>query len=166
MVQSGWEIVCDYYQNVDTKRWVPYSIQNIEPLIKKDITRSEGAYGSVDFKVFPVVRDKRVSAWHDVPLIYEEGISPSTRYYNFVVEIPMFSTAKMEVMKEQPGNPIMQDSNKDGSPRFYTYGVPFFNYGLLPRTWEDPEHEDPETGAKVSHRQSPFYLNITLSNCI
>ena len=33
---------------------------------------------------------------------------------------------------------IMQDSNKDGSTRYYTYGVPFFNYGLLPQTWEDP----------------------------
>lgn len=32
-----------------------------------------------------------------------------------------------------------QDTNKDGTPRYYTYGVPFFNYGLLPQTWEDPD---------------------------
>ena len=44
----------------------------------------------------------------------------------------------MEVSKEKYRNPIMQDTNKDGSPRYYTYGVPFFNYGLLPQTWEDP----------------------------
>jgi 3'-phosphoadenosine 5'-phosphosulfate synthase len=66
---------------------------------------------------------------------------------NFIVEIPMYSTAKMEVMKEIEGNPIMQDTNKDGSPRYYTYGVPFFNYGLIPRTWEDSTHVDPDTNA-------------------
>lgn len=46
-------------------------------------------------------------------------------------------TAKMEVMKDVPFNPIMQDESK-GKPRYYTYGVPFFNYGLIPQTWEDP----------------------------
>lgn len=46
-------------------------------------------------------------------------------------------TAKMEVMKDVEFNPIMQDKSK-GKPRYYTYGVPFFNYGLLPQTWEDP----------------------------
>ena len=50
----------------------------------------------------------------------------------------MYTSAKMEVSKEKYRNPIMQDVNKDGSPRYYTYGVPFFNYGLLPQTWEDP----------------------------
>ena len=44
----------------------------------------------------------------------------------------------MEVQKSHWYNPIMQDTNKDGSARYYTYGVPFFNYGLLPQTWEDP----------------------------
>merc|ERR1719263_2002249 len=42
------------------------------------------------------------------------------------------------VGKEKHRNPIMQDTNKDGFPRYFTYGVPFFNYGLLPQTWEDP----------------------------
>jgi len=50
----------------------------------------------------------------------------------------MYTSAKMEVMKDRWSNPIMQDTNKDGSARYYTYGVPFFNYGLLPQTWEDP----------------------------
>jgi len=50
----------------------------------------------------------------------------------------MFQTAKMEVNKELPFNPVTQDKNKDGSPRYYTYGTPFFNYGLIPQTWEDP----------------------------
>ena len=56
-----------------------------------------------------------------------------------VTEIPMFTTAKMEVDKSHPGNAIKQDINKDGSPRYYSYGTTFFNYGLIPQTWEDPE---------------------------
>jgi 3'-phosphoadenosine 5'-phosphosulfate synthase len=57
---------------------------------------------------------------------------------NLITEIPMYMTAKMEVSKEHSNNPIAQDINKDGSPRYYTYGTPFFNYGLIPQTWEDP----------------------------
>ena len=59
----------------------------------------------------------------------------------------MYSTAKMEVMKGVRGNPIMQDL-KNNLPRYYSYGVPFFNYGLLPQTWEDTNHIDPDTGTK------------------
>jgi 3'-phosphoadenosine 5'-phosphosulfate synthase len=50
----------------------------------------------------------------------------------------MYMTAKMEVNKDMPGNPIVQDI-KDGQPRYYTFGTTFFNYGLVPQTWEDPE---------------------------
>mmetsp|Transcript_437 Transcript_437/g.1056 ORF Transcript_437/g.1056 Transcript_437/m.1056 type:complete len:193 (+) Transcript_437:2-580(+) len=38
----------------------------------------------------------------------------------------------------RPNNPITQDTNHDGSMRYYSYGTPFFNYGLVPQTWEDP----------------------------
>ena len=34
--------------------------------------------------------------------------------------------------------PSAQDKTDEGSPRYFTYGVPFFNYGLIPQTWEDP----------------------------
>lgn len=145
MVQSGWEIVCDYYQNVDSDRWVPYSIQNVEPLVHKS-TKHEGAYGTKYFKLFPISNGKIISPWHDVPLVAEKGYTSESTLYNFIVEIPMYSTAKMEVMKEEPGNPIMQDT-KDNAPRYYSYGVPFFNYGLLPQTWEDPNYKDSDTGA-------------------
>lgn len=59
-----------------------------------------------------------------------------------MVEIPALTSAKLEVNKEVKGNPIMQDTNKDGSPRYFSYGAPFFNYGLLPQTWEDNEHSN------------------------
>jgi 3'-phosphoadenosine 5'-phosphosulfate synthase len=140
MVQSGWDIVCNYYQNVESDKWIPYSIMNNDPFVHK-YSIHEGTYGTLKYKVWPTLRDKKVSAWHDVALISDS----SSGYYNMVVEIPMYSTAKMEVMKEVEGNPIMQDS-KNNLPRYYSYGVPFFNYGLLPQTWEDPHVTDPDTG--------------------
>jgi 3'-phosphoadenosine 5'-phosphosulfate synthase len=41
----------------------------------------------------------------------------------------------MEMAKNEPHNPIMQDT-KNNAPRYYTYGTPFFNYGFFPQTWE------------------------------
>ena len=131
---------CDYYQNVDSEAWIPYSIQNVDPFTAK-LTAHEGKYATKNFKLFPTVNELTVSPWHDVPLK-----DVSSGLYNMVVEIPMYSTAKMEVSKEEIGNPIMQDI-KDKRPRYYSYGIPFFNYGLLPQTWEDPTISDSVTGA-------------------
>jgi len=78
------------------------------------------------------------SWWHDVPL-RPAGESTTSPIMNMITEIPMYMTAKMEVDKSHPGNAIRQDKNKDGSPRYYSYGTTFFNYGLIPQTWEDPE---------------------------
>mmetsp|Transcript_1482 Transcript_1482/g.2435 ORF Transcript_1482/g.2435 Transcript_1482/m.2435 type:complete len:1032 (+) Transcript_1482:189-3284(+) len=142
MVQSGWEIVCDYYQNVESDRWVPYSIVNEDPHLASGV-RTSGTYGTQEFQLQPTEHGHPVSAWHDISLFAKSGRDD---LYNFVVEIPMYSTAKMEVMKDRPGNPIMQDT-KDAAPRYYSYGTPFFNYGLLPQTWEDPSYKDPDTGA-------------------
>jgi 3'-phosphoadenosine 5'-phosphosulfate synthase len=143
MVQSGWEIVSDYYQNVDSDRWVPYSIQWIDPVIAKG-TRSEGKYGTQHFKLYLTGKSGQpVSPWHSIPL----KVVGETDVYNMVVEIPMYSTAKMEMNKKEIRNPIMQDE-KDGAPRYYSYGVPFFNYGFFPQTWEDDKHVDSVTGAQ------------------
>ena len=141
MVEKGWDIVCDYYQNVDSDKWIPYSIQNVEPLVARD-SKHEYKYGTKDFKIYPTVGGKVVSPWHDLPLFSNEN----SKVYNLVVEIPMYSTAKMEMMKDELGNPIMQDV-KDDAPRYYSYGTPFFNYGFIPRTWEDPNVIDATTSA-------------------
>lgn len=144
MVQSGWDIVCDYYSNVESEEWKPYSIMLVEPFVSKTRTTHEGQYGTKHFRLSVTGESgAAISAWHDIPLKF----SASSDLYNFVVEIPMFSTAKMEMMKDVPGNPIMQDT-KNGKMRYYTYGVPLFNYGLLPQTWEDINVADSETGAK------------------
>jgi len=79
--------------------------------------------------------EEQVSAWHALPLVADA----QRQIYNFVNEIPKLTRAKMELNKEEPGNPIMQDKNKDGSLRFYSYGDSRFNYGFLPQTWEDPK---------------------------
>ena len=141
MVQKGWDIVCNYYQNVESDEWIPYSIQNVEPVVARE-SKHEYKYGSKDFKIYPVVSGKTVSPWHDVEVFN----NVNSKTYNLVVEIPMYSTAKMEMMKAELGNPIMQDV-KDNAPRYYSYGTPFFNYGFIPRTWEDPNVIDSVTGA-------------------
>ncbi len=139
MVQKGWEIVCDYYQNIDSNKWVPYSVQNVHPLADPT-SKHIGTYGKTDFALTPSYKGRYVSPWHDIPLqIPEEG-----NLFNFHVEIPMYSTAKMEMNKEVQGNPIMQDTS-NGAPRFYHYGAPVFNYGFLPQTWESTQHTDPST---------------------
>mmetsp|Transcript_12536 Transcript_12536/g.12623 ORF Transcript_12536/g.12623 Transcript_12536/m.12623 type:complete len:1022 (-) Transcript_12536:127-3192(-) len=144
MVETGWNIVCDYYQNVDSDRWVPYSVQNVNPILAKD-TEAEGKFGSLSFTLY--IRDsnkKIISPWHDINLISSGSLvepDPDTLLH-FVVEIPMYTTAKMEMTKEKVGNPIMQDV-KDNKPRYYTYGIPLFNYGFLPQTWESKIHMDP-----------------------
>lgn len=133
MVPKGWERVVDYYKHVDeAERWIPWSQPHVEAPVDSR-TRQEGShFGTPSFTLH---RTDYESIWHDIRL----HPSPEDKtIVNLVTEIPMYMTAKMEVQKARPGNPIMQDSNDDGSIRHYTYGTPFFNYGLLPQTWEDP----------------------------
>ena len=86
MVQSGWEIVCDYYQHVESPDWVPYSVMNPDPLIASGVSH-EGKYGAKTFKLYLTQSGGSLkSAWHDVPL-YASG---SSGLVNFIVEIPMY----------------------------------------------------------------------------
>jgi 3'-phosphoadenosine 5'-phosphosulfate synthase len=135
MVPEGWKGVVDYYRNIDdTERWIPWSRPIIEPPAAQD-TEARGLLGR---KTFSLKHKRYESFWHDVPI---HPLGQSNNIVNFVVEIPMYMAAKMEVQKELPNNVIKQDTNKDGSSRYYTYGTPFFNYGLIPQTWEDPSNK-------------------------
>lgn len=141
MVPNGWAGVVDYYKHVEDKeRWVPWSKPKVEAPSCSE-TESTGEFGAISFKLS---HSTYKSWWHDVPMrpIDGDGVGDN-QIINYVTEIPMYVTAKMEVNKSEPGNVIMQDVNKDGSPRHYTYGVPFFNYGLIPQTWEDPDLKSP-----------------------
>jgi len=89
-------------------------------------------------RVFLTEEGQVVSPWHSIPLFPSPSL-PSV--VHFVAEIPRKSQAKYEICKKEAFNPIMQDTTKQGAPRFLTYkgGVPY-NYGALPQTWEDPMH--------------------------
>lgn len=139
MAKSGWEIVCAYYMDEASDQWTPYSVMKGRATVAKDAA-AEGEVGRPSFKVHTHAAGKPVSPWHDIPLV----ASKERGLYNLVVEIPMHSTAKLEMNKGELGNPIMQDTNGDGSARYFTYGAPAFNYGLLPRTWEDSEAANEE----------------------
>jgi len=137
MVPKGWDGVVDYYKHSEEKdRFIPWSQPFIQPYKSFD-TSFTGRFGQTNFQLS---HNTMGSWWHDIPM------RPSTdmSVINFITEIPMYVTAKMEVSKETPGNPILQDTNKDGTPRYYSYGVPFFNYGLVPQTWEDPSLISPQ----------------------
>jgi len=54
----------------------------------------------------------QVSPWHDIPLHLGDGV------FNFVVEIPKESSAKMEVATDEIYTPIKQDTKK-GKLRYY-----------------------------------------------
>ena len=89
-----------------------------------------------------------LSPWHDIPLLSTtryDNVPSSDRLYHYVNEIPLHTTAKMEVSTTTTHNPIAQDIKK-GKLRHFTYGTIPFNYGCLPQTWEDPTVTHPQTG--------------------
>ncbi|XP_077217592.1 soluble inorganic pyrophosphatase 6, chloroplastic-like isoform X2 [Tasmannia lanceolata] len=99
--------------------------------------KEEGQPETLDYRVFFIDNSgKKVSPWHDIPLHLGNGV------FNFIVEIPKESSAKMEVATEEPYTPIKQDTKK-GKLRYYPYNINW-NYGLLPQTWEDPTHANTE----------------------
>ena len=95
-----------------------------------------GESETLEWRMFIKEGDKTVSPWHDIPA------SPADGLLNFFCEIPKETSAKMEVTLDEEGNPIKQDVKK-GALRFYPYNINW-NYGMVPQTWEDPKHENPE----------------------
>lgn len=89
-------------------------------------------------------KKKEISLWHDVTLVHvDDTTGRPTPYLNFVNEIPKFSRKKYEIATDEVGNPIKQDEKK-GVLREFKKGDIFFNYGCLPRTWEDPTFIHPD----------------------
>lgn len=95
-------------------------------------------------------RGVQISPWHNIPLRASPVLATDvgTPLYHFICEIPKGTTAKMEVLKDEPNNPVGQDTKK-GKLRFYKYQPEIgslVNYGALPQTWEDPEDIHPDMG--------------------
>ena len=95
-----------------------------------------------------------ISPWHDIPFTTgrEKGGAPGTfnmrgtPLLSFVCEIPRHTAEKFEIHKGEPHNPLIQDVNKDGTPRSYVYSPAIVNYGAIAQTWRDPEEPDADTG--------------------
>jgi inorganic pyrophosphatase len=96
----------------------------------------QGPADSLEFRIFQNTKGAVVSAWHDIPLYAGDGL------LHFVCEIPKETSAKMELATDETSNPIKQDIKK-GKLRFYPYNI-HWNYGMLPQTWEDPDHKNPD----------------------
>ncbi|XP_013863191.1 inorganic pyrophosphatase 2, mitochondrial [Austrofundulus limnaeus] len=122
-------------------------------------TEQRGRPNSPDYRLYFKTSDgKYISPFHDIPLIAESDLKddvPAKKpknenevLYNMVVEVPRWSNAKMEIATKEPLNPIKQDVKK-GKLRYVANIFPhkgyIWNYGALPQTWEDPNHEDKET---------------------
>lgn len=90
---------------------------------------------------------KYVSPFHDIPTFADE----ENGIVNMVCEVPRWTNAKMEIIKDHPLNPIKQDTKK-GKMRFVHNCFPhhgyIWNYGAIPQTWENPDEEDTHTGEK------------------
>jgi inorganic pyrophosphatase len=102
-------------------------------------TAVEGEAGSPSYRLrFKNASGAEISPWHDVPLFTgEEGV------LNCLIEIPKNTKPKMEVAIKEEKNPIAQDVKK-GKLRDY-HGPIFWNYGMIPQTWEDPNVVHSET---------------------
>ena len=105
------------------------------PAFAKYGSEKKGEYPSLEFRIFFNEDGKPVSPWHGVPLHNPDGTC------NFICEIPKETKAKMEVATDEEMTPIKQDTKK-GKLRDYPYNINW-NYGMIPQTWEDPNHEHP-----------------------
>lgn len=110
-----------------------------------------GQKDTKSYRVFFEDRDNHgavVSSWHDLPLRPAAVAGDDPRVFTYVNEIPSGTRAKMELLKEEAHNPIAQDvfPKREGQPlRYFSYGDMPFNYGFLPRTWENPDLVDAST---------------------
>lgn len=111
------------------------------PSIPRISTVADGQPGSLEYRLrFRDDTGRCISPWHDVPLeTGENGV------FNAIIEIPKMTRAKMEVATKEAGNSIAQDVKK-GKLRDY-HGPIYWNYGMLPQTWENPYKQDAETKA-------------------
>lgn len=107
---------------------------------------SVGDENSTDYRIIAADtgRSKPISLWHDITLVHvDPATNRPTPYLNFVCEIPKFTRKKFEIATDEVGNSIKQDEKK-GVLREFKKGDIFFNYGCLPRTWEDPTFIHPD----------------------
>jgi len=84
---------------------------------------------------------KNVSPWHGI----DTWADKEANVVNAIIEISKNTRPKMEVATKEESNPIKQDMKK-GKLRDYPLDI-FWNYGMIPKTWENPKAEHPELKA-------------------
>ena len=84
-------------------------------------TRVIGAANTLDYRVFLESKStgQPLSPFHDVPLYADEA----NGILNFIVEIPRWTNAKIEISKEDSFNPFKQDTKK-GKLRYVRNSFP------------------------------------------
>ncbi|GHP01430.1 V-ATPase V0 sector subunit c'' [Pycnococcus provasolii] len=120
-------------------------------------TETKGESDTLEWRMFVKEGDKTVSPWHDIPA------SPADGLINFFCEIPKETAAKMEVTLDEAGNPIKQDVKKE-KLRFYPYNINW-NYGMMPQTWEDPKHANPELNNMMGDNDPLDIVEIGSATC-
>ncbi|CAG8577534.1 28657_t:CDS:2 [Dentiscutata erythropus] len=109
--------------------------------------RNVGDVNTLEHRLYIERAGTVISPFHDIPLFANE----SKTVLNFIVEIPRWTNAKMEICKEENLNPIKQDVKK-GKLRYVRNCFPhhgyIWNYGAFPQTWEDPTQTHAETKAR------------------
>ncbi len=103
---------------------------------------TKGVFNTKDFRIYYKKNNKLISPWHQISLFNKKDNT-----YNMICEIPKYTRVKMEIDTKEKYNPIKQDI-KDGKLREYKWGDMLFNYGALPKTWEDPNHISTATKKK------------------
>lgn len=113
-----------------------------KPILRSFSTlKTSGKYTS-NFKLYATPSKSTpntipLSFFHDIPLNFDK----SNGTVNMITEIPRYEQGKLEISKDLPLNPIVQDTKK-GKLRFINNIFPYHgypcHYGALPQTWEDP----------------------------
>ena len=108
--------------------------------------RQIGAKNTLDYKAYIEQDGKVISSFHDVPPYADK----ENNIFNMIVEIPRWTNAKLEISKELPMNPSIQDTKK-GELRYARNCFPhhgyIHNYGASPQAREGPNEIHPETRA-------------------
>ncbi|KAK8092813.1 hypothetical protein PG999_014400 [Apiospora kogelbergensis] len=108
--------------------------------------REVGARNTRAWRVWLEKKGQPISFWHDVPL-WPDGADK--QIVSFVVEIPRWTDAKLEIRRDEPMNPLFHDTKKK-EPRFVESVWPHksypFLYGSIPQTWENPNVHHNFTG--------------------
>ena len=106
-------------------------------------TEEKGTFPSEEYRMYLTnsKSGKSLSPWHGLPTWADKKAG----IVHAVIEITKNTRPKMEVATKESSNPIKQDMKK-GKLRDYPLDI-FWNYGMIPQTWENPNAEHKELKA-------------------